>query len=197
MVSMSSTNAQQPDYSLPNIPAADTPLTNSAGSYTGWSQCESKYSQTRPPVPYGSQNESTALATEQGFKSVRGDLTEGRYLVLEMKGFALTNGRSNVTATAATAKHDSKSQRWVSHQLASGGKDFVLSSAADGSFIGNDMALVANQSAATVWTIGDLGNGAGHAFSSASGYLMIASNGRVGLNSGAVGFSIFSVTYST
>jgi phospholipase C len=114
-----------------------------------------------------------------------------------MNGFALTNGGSNVTTTAATAKHESKSQRWVSHQLASGGKDFVLSSAVDRSFIGDGMTLVANQTAATRFTVGDLGNGAGHAFSTASGSLMITSNGQMGVKSGVVGFSIFSVTYST
>jgi phospholipase C len=191
------TNNRQPDYSIPNIPAAETPLTNSAGTYTGMSQCESRYPQTRPTVPYGSQNESSSLATEQGFKSLRGDLTEGRYLVLEMNGFALTNSGNNVTATAATTKHEAKSQRWISHQLASGGKDFVLSSAVDGKFVDDEMALVADQTAAAVFTVGDLGNGAGHAFSTEDGYMMIASNGQVGLKSGAIGFSVFSVTYSS
>jgi phospholipase C len=192
-----STNTQQPDYSLPNIPAADTPLTNSAGTYTGWSKCETTYSNTRPPVPYGKQDPKTALATEQGFKSVRGDLTEGRYLVLEMNGKALTTSGSNVTATAATAKHDNSAQRWVAHQLASGGKDFVFSSASNATFIGSGMVLVEDQSDATVFTIGDLGNGAGYAFSTPNGYLSISTGGTVGLQSGVVGFSAFSVTYSS
>jgi phospholipase C len=161
------------------------------------SHCESTYSNTRPTVPYGSQNPSTALATEQGFKSVRGDLTEGRYLVLEMNGLALTNSEGSVTATGTTAQHNSKAQRWIAHQQISGGKGFVFSSAVDQSYIGSGLTLVADQSAATVFTVGDLGNGAGYALSSPNGYLTISTSGTVGLQSGVAGFSVFSVTYSS
>jgi phospholipase C len=114
-----------------------------------------------------------------------------------MNGFALNNAGRSVNATAATTQHQTKSQRWVAHQLASGGKEFAFSSAVDGTFIGSGMALVANQSAATVFTVGDLGNGAGYALSTANQYLTVANDGSVGLAGSAAGFSVFSVTYSS
>lgn len=46
----------------------------------------------RPPVPYGKQEASTSLVSEQSFNQVRGPLTEGRYLAFEMNGYALSAG---------------------------------------------------------------------------------------------------------
>jgi phospholipase C len=138
------------------------------------------------------------LFSEQGFKSVRGDLTEGRYLVLEMAGYALTNsGTGNLSATSATAKHEGKAQRWVAHQLAAGGEQFTFSSAVDGSYIGGGGALVGNTTQAVVMSVEDLGNGAGYSLSGTSGYLQISSAGQVGMASKVAGFSVFSVTYNS
>jgi phospholipase C len=136
------------------------------------------------------------LVSEQGFKTVRGDLTEGRYLVFEMNGFALANNGSAVGATKVTVKHDTKAQRWVAHQLVAGGNDFAISSAVDGKFVGSQGGLVASSTQAATWTVVDLGNGKGYTINGTNGYVTIGKEGGVALGKAVGGFSLFSVTYT-
>lgn len=176
-----------PDYSIPAMPTPATPSFNtSAGLYDGYAVCEATYATQRPPVPYGQQEASTSLVSEQGFKQVRGQLTEGRYLTFEMNGFALTAGGSNVSATKATSTHNTKSQRFVLNQLAAGSNQFTVTSALTGKQVGT-------------YTLNDLGFGNGYTMQSANGqFVSIGKNGQVAYSSKActTGFSIFSVTYS-
>jgi phospholipase C len=134
--------------------------------------------------------------SEQGFKTVRGALTEGRYLVLEMNGYALANNGSAISATKATAKHDAKAQRWVAYQAAAGGKDFTFSSAVDGKFVGSQGGLVASSVQAATWTVVDLGNGKGYTINGTSGYVTIGKEGGIALGKAVGGFGLFSVTYT-
>jgi phospholipase C len=175
----------KPDYSIPSMPNASYPSTNSKGGWNGYSVCQSTYNTTRPPVPYGQQQESTALAAEQGFKRLRGNPTEGRFLTFEMNGYALANSGSQLAATQATSKHDSKAQRFILHQS---GSQFTFTSAVDGSSVkGIDGK----------YTILDLGAGKGYTVQSSNGqYLAIDGSGRVSTSSPtAAGFGVFSVTY--
>ena len=99
----------------------------------------------RPPVPYGNQTEEKSLISEPGFKSVRGYLTEGRFLTFEASAYALANlgGKAaQVNATKATASHSAMAQRWVIHETAMDSRMYTISSAMDGRFIGANMALV-------------------------------------------------------
>jgi phospholipase C len=123
-------------------------------------------------------------------------LTEGRYLVFELNGFALSNNGNAVGATKANGKHDSKAQRWVVHQVAPGGKEFTFSSAADGKFVNSQGGLVASSSQAAIWTVADLGNGKGHTISGTNGYVQIGKQGGVAFGKEAAGFALFSVTYT-
>jgi len=109
-----------PDYSLPTVASAPAPLSPAgpqpidgligalSGNYIGAATCEATYKDTQPPVPYGAANanQNMSLLTEEGFKQVRGDLTEGRYLTFEMNGFALANVNNQLTFTKATAQHN-------------------------------------------------------------------------------------------
>lgn len=153
-----------------------------------------------PPVPYGIQNEFEALATEQGYKKVRGQLTEGRWLTFEFNGYALSNpgNTSSIIATLSTARHEEKSQRWVLQQLFPGGNVFHVYSALDGRYIGAGMKLAANGTAAQNITLTDIGNGQGYTFVEESGlYASIASDGVVQSANLVSGFQIFSVTYAS
>ena len=187
-----------PDYSLPTIPEISAPsVDSSTGVWNGYAVCEALYHTQRPPVPYGKQTEANSLVSERGFKTVRGDLTEGRYLVFEMNGFALTNAGNLITATPATSEHNTKCQRWIVHQLVLGTPQFTISSALDGHFINSDGKLVAGNETAVVMTIKDLGNGKGLAISDRNnGYLFIDSSGHVGWAKKMIGFSTYSVTYN-
>lgn len=187
-----------PDYSLPTIPEISAPSVDSdTGIWNGYAICEALYPTPRPPVPYGNQTEASSLVSEQGFKRVRGDLTEGRYLVFEMNGFALTNTGNAISATRTTSRHDIKSQRWVVHQLVLGTPQFTISSALNGRYIGCDGKLVVESRTAAVVTITDLGNGKGLAISDSSNmYLFIDKFGNIGWDEKTVGFATFSVTYN-
>lgn len=191
-------NFDAPDLSIPELPNAPAPHKNSKGQYDGSSYCESLYAVQRPPVPYGKQSTDVASLSETGFKSVRGNLTEGRYLTFESSGYALTNPGKNAmtfTATKATANHSSINQRWVVTQLAEDGNTFLISSALDGLYIGNLTSLTNNSGIAEQFSIRFLGNGKGYSLQNQNGmYLRLATTGAMSFASTALGFLIFSVT---
>lgn len=171
-----------------------------SGQYNGYSVCQAKYPHdSRPPVPYGEQSEASALATEQGFKAVRGQLTEGRFLVFEKNGFALTSsnfGPNSLTATRASPVHDIVAQRWILHQLKQGGNQFTVESVPTGK-CATGLSDMSPCSQTAPITINDLGNGQGHSLQASNGeYLSINQNGKVVLTSKVEGFQLFSVTYS-
>ncbi|RHZ47182.1 hypothetical protein CDV55_100609 [Aspergillus turcosus] len=180
-----------PDYSIPHIPSADAPAMIGT-SYVGTSNCQAKYPVQRPPVPYGQQNDtSEALWFEDGYKECVGYLTEGRYLVFEKAGYALTNAGNHLSISPAIPDHSEKKQRWVIHY--SDGEEsglFLISSALDGKWLGpNGTLLPANCSdqAAQV-KITFLGNGRGYSLEYAAGSNKV----RLG---GKSGFKVWSVTY--
>lgn len=85
------------------------------------------------------------LLVEEGFKPVRGQLTEGRFLTFEINGFALTNVDGKFASTSVAAKnHDDVKQRWIIHKVPDPDAEnqFYLQSGLDkqfvaaGSFIG-------------------------------------------------------------
>lgn len=125
-----------PDYSIPSIPDAPAPHKNLLGEYDGAAHCEALYLVQRPPVPYASQVEDVSSLSEEGFKEVRGALTEGRFLVFEMNDVALANsGSGNITVSPATAGHESVEQRWVVHVEETGSNKFKITSAVDGQYL--------------------------------------------------------------
>jgi len=173
-----------PDLSIPNMPNVSYPSVDSKGKYNGYSTCQSTYSKTRPDPPYGLQKESTALATEQGFKKMRGNPTEGRYLTFEMNGYALASEDGKLVASKATSSHDVKAQRFVLHQ---DGSRFAITSVMDGKTV---------EGLDGQYAIVDLGNGKGYTIQTSKGqYLRVDKSGKVQTGSSGAGFTVFSVTY--
>ena len=191
-------NFDAPNYTIPSLPYAPPPHKNAQGQYDGSSFCEATYAVLRPPVPYGKQSTNVSSLSENGFKSVRGALTEGRYLTFESNGYALTNpggGASAFTSTKAVADHSSMNQRWVVHQLAENGDAFLISSALDGSYIGNQTSLRNNAGIAEEFQIQFLGNSSGYAVKNQNGmYLTMGTTGLMSFADTMLGFSLFSVT---
>lgn len=188
-----------------------TPSEDANGNWDAASICQGKYGEppAKPPAPFGPENESSdpSKLSEEGFKQVRGYLTEGRYLVFEMNGYALTvrSNATDVTGTTATPDHRSKSQRWVVHATGgtatSGGQGsgtFVLRSAADGSFLADHTSLSQKISGAETYTVTDMGSGKGYSLMKENGkYLSIGWNGTIDVAGKAGGFQVFSVTYQS
>lgn len=138
------------------------------GKYVGIAKCIAAHPVRRPPVPYGEQkNVSEALWFEDGYKECVGYLTEGRYLVFEKSGQALTNAgnASQVSTGRADPKHREKSQRWVIHYTDDvESQVFHVSSALDGKWLGPNGKLLAKdrrKEAADI-KIKFLGNGKGY-----------------------------------
>ncbi|KAK5687882.1 hypothetical protein LTR17_026681 [Elasticomyces elasticus] len=174
-----------PDCSIPKALNATYPSTDKTGQWNGYAVCEATYNVTRPPVPYGQQTEANSLVSEQGFKAVRGQLTEGRYLTFEMNGYALTSARGKLAASKATSKHNSKAQRFVIHQS---GSKYAIVSAFDGTSVSGPGSMRPGRysAAATKFTSTDLANG--------QGYAVKANNGQY-LTVGAHATGRYSVSY--
>ncbi|MBE7182768.1 MAG: hypothetical protein INR71_16440, partial [Terriglobus roseus] len=79
-----------------------------------------------------------------------------------------------------------------------GASSVVVSSAANGRYIGPGGALVKDKSKALVLQIADQGNGNGYAIQAAGGYnqyLSIGYGGRLSFQGAKGGWQVFSVTY--
>ncbi len=192
-----------PDYSIPPVPYAIPPH-QTDGEYDGDAFCEAQYPTQRPPVPYNAATGSVvtdqvATLSEEGFKEMRGMLTEGRYLVLESGSLALTNSgnsSSTVTTSAATSTHSSKPQRWIAHAIEIGGDKFQFSSAADGRWVAANGMLVSDQSTAGTFTV-SFAAGQGYALQNRCGkWIAATSAGGISWAASPAYWKAFSVTYN-
>ncbi len=199
---------EHPDYSLPTLADAPPPSKDSSGNYNGYALCQAQYGDPKPSAPYGPTNANLDPSTlsEEGFKKVRGYLTEGRYLVFEMNGYALTNVGKNATdisATKATAQHERANQRWVVHATGGTATDggegqgtFVIASALDGRYMASHTSFSRTRSGAETYTITDLGNGAGYTLENENGtYLTTDAGGKVGVTSKRAPWTVYSVFF--
>ncbi|OJJ51727.1 hypothetical protein ASPZODRAFT_108681 [Penicilliopsis zonata CBS 506.65] len=191
-----------PDYSVPSLPQAPHPYTDSDGEIVGtYVACEAYYSDVVPTIPYGNQTLEDALYYEDGFKSVRGNLTEGRYLVFEIDGYALAaeeeskSSNDKVTVTAATSTHEGLAQRWVLHVEETGTTHFTISSALDGRYIGAEGKLVTDANDAVLFDIAYIGGGKYTITVVSSGKHLYANKNGVSFNGQVVSFDVYSVTY--
>ncbi|KAE8442943.1 hypothetical protein EG329_002547 [Mollisiaceae sp. DMI_Dod_QoI] len=165
-----------PDYSIPNPPLPPSPPKNLTGF------CSTQYPDNLTSIPYN-QVRSDALTVEQGFKQVRGNLTEGRYLVFERNGFALSNtGQGFISITPATPKHETPMQEWVLQQYEAFGTSFKFYSVTDKRYI-DTVDIVY------------LGNSEGYSLFSDGIYWDIDTNGNFQLSPTPAGFHVFSVSY--
>jgi phospholipase C len=204
---------RQPDYSIPILPNIAPPHVSPDGLWDGTALCEAQFPVTRPPVPYGKQNINEALFFEEGFKECIGYLTEGRYLVFDMSGYALANPSSDSSETGSVAisptnpDYRSKNQRWVIHY--SQGEEsgiFKISSALDGRWLGPRGSLlpVEDQDDAANIKITFLGNGNGYDLQyvdSPFSHLRVDAYGALSTNDAEFakdleqGFKVWSVSY--
>jgi phospholipase C len=140
------------------------------------------------------------MYTEEGYKRVRGSLTEGRYLTFEANGYAVTNAGKTVlpSATRATSDHDNIHQRWILHEADVDATTFYVSSAVDGKYLTVLGLLTADASAAHTFTITNLGGSKGYTVKTEAGlYLTLSRLGVVLVSLIPTTFDIYSVTYAS
>ncbi len=150
------------------------------------------------PIPYGNQTEENSLIYEDGYKGVRGSLTEGRYLVFQSNGYALSiiPGETHFNATIATPSHESKNQRWVIHGLAEEGAVFNITSAVDGSYMAHKSSRSTDISDAESYNITYIGSSLYTMQKSNGHYMNINPDGTLAWDSQSIPYSVFSVTYN-
>lgn len=197
---------ENPDYSVPSLPYAQEPYINPANDiFAGSEYCQSLYPDRNPPVPYGKQipPEKMYTLSEDGFKEMRGLLTEGRYIVFEYGGYALSNqGKpsNDFAATKATAAHNDVHQRWIVNYLQDNGgqvaSTFTIKSAFDGRYIGEHTGLSNSAKGAETYTI-NFSPSKGYSLQKENGkYLTIDTHGTVQITPDETFFKAYSVTYS-
>lgn len=182
---------------LEQVPeASKDPIT---GQYNGAWVCQLRFrDKVQPKVPYGKQSEEEALRVESGYKPVRGDLSEGRYLTFEAHGHALSHSSDRLGTSKAHPKHNHDDQLFVVHWQGSEPRDNRFKIASPGRhprYITSSLKLTKNSKKAAVFKITDLGNGKGHTVTEEGSkkQLSISEDGTVAhANHGT--FSVFSVT---
>ncbi|KAJ3496102.1 hypothetical protein NLG97_g2907 [Lecanicillium saksenae] len=200
-------NFREADYTAPPIasvrkPEADpdkpwegTPSLGSLqGPWVGPAKCEQMHSGNQPPIPYGEQNAGPDMASlvEDGFKVVRGLLTEGRYVVFEQRARALTAKKdATVGISEGTEKHEKIEQRWILHSLADYGKQFYVQSAKNKQYISAGGKMSKSKSEATPISI--------DYDSSRVAYTLSVSGSKRGVNdwtSSSIYWKAYSVSYT-
>ncbi|KAG0647116.1 Phosphatidylcholine-hydrolyzing phospholipase C [Hyphodiscus hymeniophilus] len=198
---------ENPDYSIPNLPEPPMPLKdddgNIIGLYSGFCAIEwpgsCSGSEYVPDIPYGTQTEENSLVYEDGYKLMRGYLTEGRWLVFESNGYALSNpanDKKQFEATAATGGHEALAQRWVAHSLNEEGTLFTITSAVDGTYLSQHNSLSTSASGAETYNVTYIGNSQYVLQKENGDYTNIGPDGVLAFVSKPTPYKIWSVTYN-
>lgn len=188
-----------PDYSVPELPDAPPPHKNKDGNYDGSSNCQSLYPNNQPPVPYTGDGVINDMASvvEKGFKTVRGKMTEGRFLTFEASGHALSSSSCDkATVSRNSDTHDALDQRWIVHAEELGGTEFTLESVKSKCFLCDDLRMCSDKSKAVVLDM-TFTPGKGYNLAVKGGQQVLAVNGRSLSSDGGSGdnWSTFSVNY--
>ncbi|KAL8286140.1 hypothetical protein RQP46_004628 [Phenoliferia psychrophenolica] len=183
-------NFEKPDYSKVQLPNGTTPHSTD-GYYDGALYCEETYGDlVTATVPYGEQTEATALFQESGFKTVRGAITEGRYLAFEYEGytFAYTSSvlRNKQTSVAVVAEKAASLHNKVIRFAGAAGTTLA--------YWGSKLSPVAKSNAET-FTITDKGASAGYTLQASNGKYVSLEGGKLSLSSKSVSFELYSVTF--
>lgn len=189
-----------PDYSSPVLMDADTPESNGQlDGWTGTSTCQAKYNNRKPPVPSGNQSESDALWTEQGFKQLRGALTEGRYLVFqaEESGSCVSRNGDDLQLHTCGQDYGSKALRYIVHQVGDAFSDlFTLQQVDNGKYIGLDGHPTVDRLSAVQHTISyERGRGYTVYSQGDDSYWCENGTGQLKFCQSPAYFKLFSVTY--
>lgn len=129
---------------------------------------------------------------------MRGYVTEGRWLVFESNGYALTNpsdGKKQFKPTPATAQHETLAQRWVVHSLAEEGTLFNVTSAVDGKYLSQHNTLSISVTGAEIYNITYIGNSQYVLQKENGDYTNIQPDGTLEFSPTPIPYKIWSVTY--
>jgi phospholipase C len=111
-----------------------------------------------PAVPYGAvnANQSMDALVEEGFKQIRGSITEGRYVTIESDGLGLAiTKKGKVIGLQSTKAHEDIRQRWILHTADGNrfGNRFYIQSASNKSYVSTHGDLTADVTTAKVFVL--------------------------------------------
>lgn len=173
------------------------------GPWVGPAKCLQEHAiGNRPPIPYGETNANQDMASlvEEGFKPLRGLLTEGRYVVFESDDQAIeVFDDGHVGVGNANRKHDKISQRWILHSYEDYGKQFYLQSAKTKGYVQSNGKLTKDKKNAELFTIEYYPNEAKYTLDAGARKRSGGSQKRGALDwtGGGSYFSAFSVSYQS
>ncbi|KAK9461076.1 phosphoesterase family-domain-containing protein [Lipomyces oligophaga] len=194
---------ENPDYSQPTLTNVSWPA-YSDGAYVATDNCQNdNEGLIFPPVPYGNQTIEDSLWTEDGFKPVRGSLTEGRYLTfvsqVDNQYYGLARYHTSTNLHSLVIDDDFKDKKHRFYLLQQGdafSKRFKLRSAIGG-YITAKGLFNPDHDQAAIFTI---------EFTASKGYsLYLPSKGYLALSADALTwfwsddvyyYSVMSVTYN-
>ncbi|CAN6674784.1 hypothetical protein TRVA0_065S00298 [Trichomonascus vanleenenianus] len=193
---------KKPDFSLPILSKVPSPRFDSKHVSQSTFDCEKKFKNRRkPPIPYGKQTEHRSLVAEKGFKKVRGQLTEGRYLVFEANNSTLSTTLSNgLSVLPACPMYSCISEQFIIEYADSSNifsKEFFLKSAATGQYLGCNPHKIAKTSKHKQPLSIDFLSTGRYVVRNKDGYYLstIADSTMVGFGSKPTHFNIYSVSY--
>ncbi|EJU00487.1 phosphoesterase-domain-containing protein [Dacryopinax primogenitus] len=189
------------DPSYYTLPEGETPYQDAlTGLLYGAEFCEFKYAGSiHAQVPYGKQNATIELAVEAGFRSVRGSITEGRYLVFESASLALADCAGALAVSSSQPrKQTDPSQRWIIHAIDSTmatATVFKISTPA-GQYITSALGLT-DVSRAGTWNITHAAESVGTYWvqETGSGMYLTLTDAEPVLGTDPAPFKLFSVTF--
>ena len=184
---------------VPKVPAASKdPVTK---LYNGVPKCMKKYKgMNQPPVPYGNQTElKHGYDVEKGYKQIRGELTEGRYLTLETYSHALSHKGNKLGSASSSHQKNSDDELFVVHWLGHQPKDHRFHIATSGgknaSYVKDDLSLTSSKSQAGTFTFDYKSSAKGFTIKVGDKYLSMDEDGSVKtVKNGATTFTLYSVT---
>lgn len=182
---------EHPNYTIPHIESIRLPSKKEA--YSNNAVCVKsifkKLPDGRCPVPYDNQTEASSLWTEEGYKQVRGSLTEGRYLVFKDKKShkCITAGNSTnddvAVLSECSKQYKAKNQRFVLHQEGDAfSKKFKIRNPQEG-YLKSDLTFNSTFSEGEVFKV---------EFKGSKGYLFNTSSSLFSEKY----YDVFSVTYN-
>ena len=184
------------DTSVPKIPEVAEPTKDPiTDEYNGAWNCMLKFKgDVHPKIPYGNQTEEKTLFQEPGFKAVRGNLTEGRYLSFA-SGKQRLSIQSGKLGTEPHKGHFTEKQLFVLHWQGQEPKDNEFKVAAGDKYLTSDLSLTKNKSHGASFAIFDNGNGKGHSAQELkSGKFLTLKGDNVTLEKKPSSLKVFAVT---
>ena len=182
------------DFDNPNYDPINLPNITEPALYD--STCPAGRKNPTPPAGGNGISDSMGSLIKKGFKTVRGSLTEGRYLALEMGDFALSHAKGcKVTTTIATKNHNGTAQQWVIDAVQIGGPDFTVRTSNKTRYICDKGYLCRTKSNATVFTLA-FTPGKGHTFKvKKTGTCMVLDKEHIEYDDCSTYWKVYSVNY--